>query len=675
MQNKIVVLAVLVILVIIIVLLVSRSSSGTTTNTAKGACVGTFGDLGGLQEGLTEFAFGDARVQNPDFLFIGVGGTGAPCFRKLADLGYKVAALTTGVDHQEDDKVKYPFEVSPFMGDGEVQLNAFNAVFDPDVTFVEGFPIGNGTGWDGVGLLKATGPGGGGNHFFMDCVLPTPSDIDGPLHPSFKLPGDLVTQPFAVAGGPGWDFATLQGLSINEVESFQLPIYFGGTAAAPLPGQSESPSERGFGGPMKVIQFDGPPAGNQDIVLDSMTYAPTVMDPLLNVNPVPQVMDYNVQANSGGCCSQLQYYLFLNPADFRGERQTTAVAFLGRDAFDLTLDGDLKGKGALKAFVKTRSFVHRIVGVKRSNGLFKTMGVIAEIEGKMRFVRAKNVICAAGGEVTPRILETSGIGSSPILTKFGIPPMITLPAVGENLVNQYGFSPIYSSTDPAFAFNFYAQAFVGIGSAERVFQSIAAGFGLTPYGVVTGHFPFTDPSRYYASVSGFLLHPRSRGSVHISTPEVHEMPNWRPGYFTDGSDPLNPASGLSDPDSDMYRTCVLIDYCYHTILRMAALYPAANIQMESPPASVCSIVNRATRFAAYVPYVTAAVAQASHYTGSTIMNSNPALGVVDNNCKVHGSENLYIVDLGIVPSQPSGNPHGICMSIGLNAANRIAAIN
>ncbi len=49
---------------------------------------------------------------------------------------------------------------------------------------------------------------------------------------------------------------------------------------------------------------------------------------------------------------------------------------------------------------------------------------------------SKEVILAAGGFGTPKILQLSGIGRKKLLQKFGIPLITDLPGVGQNLQDQ-----------------------------------------------------------------------------------------------------------------------------------------------------------------------------------------------------------------------------------------------
>jgi choline dehydrogenase-like flavoprotein len=45
-----------------------------------------------------------------------------------------------------------------------------------------------------------------------------------------------------------------------------------------------------------------------------------------------------------------------------------------------------------------------------------------------------------------------------------------------------------------------------------------------------------------------------------------------------------------------------------------------------------------------------------HHIGTTRMSSNPAHGVVDENCGVHGVDNLYIAGSSVFPTSGIANP-------------------
>ncbi|QRW07920.1 GMC oxidoreductase [Ceratobasidium sp. AG-Ba] len=57
-------------------------------------------------------------------------------------------------------------------------------------------------------------------------------------------------------------------------------------------------------------------------------------------------------------------------------------------------------------------------------------------------------------------------------------------------------------------------------------------------------------------------------------------------------------------------------------------------------------------------YVTNSVGGSNHWVGSTKIGTSPSDSVVDSNTKVWNTENLFIVDAGVYPGVPTGNPMG-----------------
>ncbi|KAF2449550.1 hypothetical protein P171DRAFT_351695 [Karstenula rhodostoma CBS 690.94] len=69
----------------------------------------------------------------------------------------------------------------------------------------------------------------------------------------------------------------------------------------------------------------------------------------------------------------------------------------------------------------------------------------------------------------------------------------------------------------------------------------------------------------------------------------------------------------------------------------------------------------------------------THMTGTTIIGtddgSKNGTAVVDTNCKVYGTDNLFVVDAGMHADLPSGNTHVIVMVAAEHAAKKIIALD
>jgi len=61
----------------------------------------------------------------------------------------------------------------------------------------------------------------------------------------------------------------------------------------------------------------------------------------------------------------------------------------------------------------------------------------------------------------------------------------------------------------------------------------------------------------------------------------------------------------------------------------------------------------------------------SHWCGSTRMGVDKNDSVVDEYLRVHGVDNLRIVDAGVMPLIPNGNTHGTTCVVALRAVDLI----
>jgi choline dehydrogenase-like flavoprotein len=62
-----------------------------------------------------------------------------------------------------------------------------------------------------------------------------------------------------------------------------------------------------------------------------------------------------------------------------------------------------------------------------------------------------------------------------------------------------------------------------------------------------------------------------------------------------------------------------------------------------------------------------------HQIGTTRMSASPVTGIVDSNCRVHGSANLFIAGSSVFPTSGEANPTLTALALGLRTAAIIAA--
>ena len=65
---------------------------------------------------------------------------------------------------------------------------------------------------------------------------------------------------------------------------------------------------------------------------------------------------------------------------------------------------------------------------------------------------------------------------------------------------------------------------------------------------------------------------------------------------------------------------------------------------------------------------------ASHHIGTTRMNDDPLLGVIDRNCKVHLMDNLFIAGSSVFPTSGSANPTYTIAAMSLRLAYHLRGV-
>jgi choline dehydrogenase len=304
----------------------------------------------------------------------------------------------------------------------------------------------------------------------------------------------------------------------------------------------------------------------------------------------------------------------------------------------------------------------------------RAAGIVVEIAGKTEFIGAKKeVLIAAGAIASPMLLQCSGIGAREDLAEVGVRQKVELPGVGKNLQDHL---EVY--------FQFWCKKPVSLNSKLGLFSKgiIGAEWLLTKKGLgATNHFEscafirssnglkapdiqyhFLPAAMRYdgtPSISGhgFQVHvgpnkPKSRGRVKITSANTAASPSILFNYLA------------ADEDRDAWRRCIRLT---REIINQPAMdsYRGEEIQ---PGAQVASDeeIDR---------WVRENVESAYHPAGTCKMGrADDPLSVVDAECRVHGLDNLRVIDASVFPTLPNGNINAPVIMVAEKMADKLLGL-
>jgi len=338
----------------------------------------------------------------------------------------------------------------------------------------------------------------------------------------------------------------------------------------------------------------------------------------------------------------------------------------GFGPFDVTINNGMR-YGVVKAYldkVKEKSNVKIFTHANVLRILFKNktaVGIeVEEKSQKVSYFANKEILLSAGSINSPKILQLSGVGDAQELKKHDIKIIHDLPGVGKNLQDHLEVYIQYKSKKKETLYdlstNYLTQAIEGI-KWFLFKRGLLVHSHLELGGFVTTDTKYLHPNLQYhffpslvinhglinPSFDGFQFHvtpnrPKSRGFVKLKSPNPEEDPFIQFNYLQEEEDLIQMREGVqiarkifSQPSFEPYLG--------------EEIRPGKNCNTEE--------INEIIRN----------TADSAYHPSCTNKMGKDKMSVVDEDTKVHGINNLRIIDSSIMPDIVSGNINAATLMI------------
>jgi choline dehydrogenase-like flavoprotein len=423
-----------------------------------------------------------------------------------------------------------------------------------------------------------------------------------------------------------WARAGCAGWSFDEVLPYFIRAEGNQRGASALHGAS---------GPLQVAEQQTPRAITEDFVRAAQACG------------IPRNDDFNGPAQEGAGVYQVTQF---HGGARNGERCSVAAAYLhpAMKRSNLTV---LTGAQALRVVLDGK----RAVGVEvRRGGATETIAARREV-----------VLCG-GAFNSPQLLMLSGIGDPAELAKHGIAVRHALPGVGRNLQDHVDFILAYTSKDTEL---FGIGAVAGLKLMKAILEWRKRGTGLVATPFAEGgafiksspelrrpdlqlHFVIAitdDHARKLHMGFGFSCHvcvlrPKGRGDVRLHDANPLSAPRIDPRFLSEPEDVALLLQGVKKT---------------REILRAPALAKYRHRELYTAEAHTDEELVRHIRARADTVY---------HPVGTCKMGTD-AMAVVDAQLRVHGIENLRVVDASVMPTLIGGNTNAPTVMMAERAAD------
>lgn len=265
----------------------------------------------------------------------------------------------------------------------------------------------------------------------------------------------------------------------------------------------------------------------------------------------------------------------------------------------------------------------------------------------------QEAILSAGALVSPQLLMLSGVGHADHVREFGIPVVVHHPAVGQGLSDHTCFSLEYDVLDAreSTAHHLSMAGRVRLGLEWLLFRK---GLGASNHFEVGGMLS-TDPStsrpdmqvecvamRADFSANGIriepgyqcfisLQRPTSTGSVWLKSADPLATPAFRFNYLSTDYDQRLAVSAIN-------------------LLRDLMSQPSIARKLKGEIGDQASLRTKSELLG-----WARQVAESNYHPSCTLRMGNDENSVVDSSAKVHGLDNVRVVDASILPTIPTAN--------------------
>ncbi len=287
---------------------------------------------------------------------------------------------------------------------------------------------------------------------------------------------------------------------------------------------------------------------------------------------------------------------------------------------------------------------------------------------------SKEVILSAGAIGSPQLLQLSGIGSKNHLNKVGVPLVLDLPGVGQNLQDHLQTRLVYKTRQRTLndeLNNIFKRGLVGLQYAlTRTGPLTLAASQVTIFTKSRPEVERPDiqfhmqplsadkPGNGVHKFSAFTLsvcqlRPKSRGSVEIKSNDPLVYPAIRPGYLANEQDCQVVIDGIKVArriaDAPALKPHIIDEHV-----------PGRQFETDE------QLLEAARQFSQTI----------YHPTSTCKMGQKgDDMAVVDERLKVHGIQKLRVVDASIMPEIVSGNTNAPTIMIAEKAADMIIEDN